>query len=152
MSEWNKNWVVLPQWVANPNPKPNPLILSTGVVKIQPEACQKACGCLSKAHHWSENGQETFNYILELLYEYLWPSRFGYIFRRPIINSLLIQTSWMFFFFLCVWFFFLFFLWKCSLCSTHSIMRAVEIIGGEDCHDIHVFLFFCFFVFFHKCM
>ena len=68
-----------------------------------------------------------------------------WLYFQKTYNKFITDPNFMNVFFFCVCVFFLFFLWKCSLCSTHSIMRAVEIIGGEDCHDIHVFLFFVFF-------
>ena len=62
-------------------------ILSRGVVKDSTRSLPEACGWLPKAPNWSENGQGTCNQILALLYVYFWPSRFGHIFSRPIINS-----------------------------------------------------------------
>ena len=48
-------------------------------------------------------------------------------FQRTYNKSIIEQTSWMF-------------LWQCSLCSIihHRNMRAVEITGTEDRHDVHV--------------
>ena len=53
------------------------LILSWGVVKTLARGLQEACGWLSKAHNWHETNTR--------------------IRKRPIINSDLKQTSWMFF-------------------------------------------------------
>ena len=83
------------------------LIVSRGVVKHSARGQPKACRWISEAPNWGENVWETFDQILLLLYVYFWSSRFSHIFRKPIIPSLLNQTSWMF------W-------WQSSLCSTYS--------------------------------
>ena len=57
-------------------------------------------------------------------YVYFWSSRFGHIFIKPMISSSLTQNSSMFF--------------VTNKSLHHSKMRAEEIIGTEDCHDIHV--------------
>ena len=64
----------------------------SGEEKVRPSTQEHRYPILKTAM-W---GEGIFNQILELLYVYLWSSRFGHIFRRCILNKLLNQTAWMF--------------------------------------------------------
>ena len=62
---------------------------------------------------WNEWNTTFYNHqrwLFKLLHVYFWSSRFGHIVGRPIMNSLLNQTSWMFSL-------------QSSLCSTHSSQK-----------------------------
>ena len=114
--------------MAFPNPDLNPIENMWAVLKKQ--VCVKkptnyylarglweACWWLTKATSWGEKGQETFNQILEWLYMYFWPSKFGHIFRGPL-SELLNQTPWI-------------------ACVQLIQSQTNQIIGTENGHDVH---------------